>query len=204
MTFQPVPTVWKHEVFWRSAGVQAVNVLHTIQVGTTDLTGAQAAAEAVRTAVVGHILPLKGNNVSVLDVVTTDLTVEGGVQAVASGTDTRTGASDPAPSQICAVVQLQTPIRGRSYRGRVFDPFYYGGNFAPDGSLIIAERTAIITAWNALRAELATSGNAGGALCVVSRTHNGVPRSSGIFTFVTAIGVSHLAGIQRRRRNSAA
>lgn len=204
MAFQAVPDVWKHEVFWSSAGVTAVNVLHTEQTGATDLATAEAAASALRTAVVNHILPIKGNNVSVHSVVTTDLSVEGGVQAEATGTDTRTGASDPAPSQICAVIQLLTSVRGRSFRGRIFDPFYYGGNFLPDGSILPVERTTMAGAWEALRAEVATTGNAAGPLCVVSRTHAGVRRPEGIFTFVTSVSVSHLAGIQRRRRNPAA
>jgi hypothetical protein len=202
MAFQPAPGVWKHEVFFTTSGVPGVNVLHTIQQAGTDEDGAHAAGLALRAAYVADVLPHKKPGFHVLSVVTTDLSVEGGAQAIVTGDDTVSSGTPVAPSQLCLVVQLLTSIRGRSFRGRVFDAGYDPNSYVGDGTVLPAKATDVQGAWNTFRGDLAAGDS--GALCVLSRQHAGVVRASAINTLVTGVAVAKQAGVQRRRRNTAA
>lgn len=197
MAFQPVPSTWKHEIFGTTAGVPCVNVIHTDQFGGNDVAAALAAAQELRALYVTNILPQKVAGFMLGEVVTTDLGVEGGAQAVATGSDRGTMAGTASTSQMCAVVQLLTAIRGRSFRGRIFDCGYVREIFGSDGTISDANRANIGGAWQTMANQSAAA--ASGAFVVVSRTHNKIVRPEGIREVVSSINCARLSGVQRRR-----
>jgi hypothetical protein len=198
MAFQPCPNVLKHEVYFTCSGVKGVSVLHTNFATPASLTDVQNAATALRGAYVASVLPHKTTGFTLNEVVTTDLSVEGGVQGVALGTDPAPSGSEIAPPFMGMVVQLLTDIRGRSYRGRVFDNGYYSGRFNPDGTVVASEKGVVAGNWQAMNDALATA--VSGPLVVLSRFHARAARPTGIWTPVVRFAVSNDAGIQRRRR----
>jgi hypothetical protein len=198
MAFQPCPNVLKHEVYFTVSGVHGVSVLHTNFATPASLTDVQDAATALRAAYVSSVLPHKTTGFTLNEVVTTDLSVEGGAQGVALGSDNAPSGSEIAPPFMGMVVQLLTDVRGRSYRGRVFDTGYYIGRFNADGTVVAAEKGVVAGNWQAMNDTLATA--VSGPLVVLSRFHARAARPTGLYTPVVRFAVSNDAGIQRRRR----
>lgn len=178
--------------------VDVYNVLHTNFVTPASLTDMQNAAADLRAQYVTSILPMKTSGFTLHEVVSTDLSTEGAIQAVATGTDNATGGIAAAPAVNGIIVQLLTDIRGRSYRGRIFDTGYNTSIFAGDGTVLAAEQSAVQAGWGSLLTAVATLRC--GPLVVLSRQHGKVIRAAGVFTPVTRIGINPHVGLQRRRR----
>lgn len=116
--------------------------------------------------------------------VTTGLPVTGSVNSVS------------VPNNVAVCVSLSTPLRGRSYRGRIYHPglptTMVSGSTLTTG--VVAAMIDAYTDWltiNTLNREY--------TLCVLSKTQNGTPRAQGVLTEVTSLLVDPTVDSQRRR-----
>jgi hypothetical protein len=99
------------------------------------------------------------------------------------------------PNNVTLAISFRTAFRGRSYRGRN----YFIG-FATDqvgaSSIVLAVKTSLISAYNAL---IAAATAAGFTWVVVSRVSHGAPRGTGLATPVTNILIEDTMDSMRRR-----
>lgn len=108
-------------------------------------------------------------------------------------------STEMLPIQCSVVLTLQTALKGRSYRGRVYLSGLDTGSV--DGSLINAAGQAIYaTIGTQLLAVFGPAGsNADWRLAVISRFLNGVERPFPVATQVQTIAISTVVRTQRRR-----
>lgn len=141
--------------------------------------------------------PNISSNVTLRDIKLTDLTTQTG--PVFHQTPTTSAGSlsgSVLPAQTALVVSLQTVNRGRSFRGRN----YWAGRVFADQNTVTqwntTRLTAFAAAYSALAAALATQNC---NLVVASRFNNGVRRTTGVATFVSASVAKPNIATQRRR-----
>jgi len=141
--------------------------------------------------------PNISSNVTLRDIKLTDLTTQTGpVFHQAPTTTTGSLSGSVLPAQTALVVSLQTVNRGRSFRGRN----YWAGRVFADQNTVTqwgsTRLTAFAAAYSALTAALATQSC---NLVVASRFNNGVRRTTGVATFVSAAVARANIATQRRR-----
>jgi hypothetical protein len=147
---------------------------------------------------VSDILPVLSIDLALVSVTATDLSVEGGQQAVIVATGTPTGgANSPSlPSSQAIVITHRTARIGRSYRGRSYlaglpEQWVSGNNHD-------ATRTGLLAdGMNALRVDLEALSL---PLCVLSRYNGDVKRAAGVLTpVVVSVARDTRVDSQRRR-----
>lgn len=115
---------------------QAVNVFHVFEPGTLDLTTAAAWAGFFTEAWEDHLKARQSTQVSLDEIVVTDLRTEGGPQFVIPWGVHGTNSGDPLPNQVSALISWQTAVRLRRARGRTYLPGFTetgsDGNFMTD------------------------------------------------------------------------
>lgn len=198
MVFVPVPNTARIELVYTMGSQVMENVLHYTgnnisdpEILTSLATNALASWQATwRTH---QVLGLRLNLVRA-----TSLEEQNspGVEIVPDTNYNGTANADPIPYNCAALIQLLTAYRGRSYRGRVYLPGLGEGdqtNSNLAGSLVTA-LNASYSYWDFLD----VSGEPY-AMVVVSRFHNGQPRSIGVCTNVQDFKTSLTIASQRRR-----
>jgi len=104
-------------------------------------------------------------------------------------------AASALPNNVAVVTTFRTSLIGRSHRGRVFLPGI--ANNAVSGSNVIAG--AVTNLDDAMTDLLATMVTAGCTPVVVSKFHDGAPRSTAVVTPIATIQVRSRVDTQRRR-----
>lgn len=191
---------------WSFNGILGFNVLGGIVGG--GYANSQAHANALGAAVLGHFTT---SGLAALMATTTQLVAVGirdvrvanqaefvSVAAAVPGT----GAGDPLPNQLAAVVTLRTALAGKSYRGRA----YFSGAIEAEndgtGKIAAAFNTALVAFVTDVQTDMAAEGI---TLAVLSR-----PRSSPPFPVVYAGAITPVTAIvtrdtewdtQRRRKH---
>ena len=198
MAFKPTPNgvsiVFVFDLFGREVTV-TVNVAAQFPITIAVLNALSQAARQWWT--VGQGKGVAGVNISLLRVVATDISVEGGQQSVdAVGLPLAgTVASDNLPANCAIVTTMRTSRIGRSYRGRLYWPFVTESNVT--GNTIIAGH---VTGMLAATSDLVTRLDAaGGTVAVLSRRNGGAERSLNVLTPVTVVGMNNGVDTQRRR-----
>lgn len=138
------------------------------------------------------------SNISLESISTRDLTAENSFidtnvmsPAIAGGL-----ASAVMPMSVTLAFKFATGVAGRSYRGRLY--FVGLGEASVSGDYVAtADANSIRDALVALNAAMHTAGY---ELVVVSRFHDGAPRSSAVVTPVTSISYVDLRVDTQRRR----
>ena len=105
-------------------------------------------------------------------------------------------AGDSVPNNAALAVSFYTDQRGRSYRGRNYVPGLSAGNLASTSTFATAVLAGLLAAYVELPTAL---GSVGAEHAVLSRQHNGAPRTTGVATPVTAYGGNVQIDSQRRR-----
>lgn len=197
MPFVPVPNCAQAQVLWGPlAGAGWSNTLHY-----TKTSFSVADMEALQDAIDTTILAsdwrstmasawyYKGTNVI-------DLRTEGATIVPANASGQGSQSNDPLALNLAICVTLRTALRGRSYRGRVYlsglnEQDMTNGAFTPaaygNASLLITQLIANPAAigWN---------------MCIVSRSHNGIPLTVGVPTAVTTAEVRIAKPASQRSR----
>lgn len=164
--------------------------------GTTELNTLLGVVNAWWTATVK---PLVSNEIALINTLARDLHVEDSffVENVVNVPGTL--VSPAMPANVTLAVKFLTGLAGRSNRGRQYWIGLAESQVAGD-FVLPTPGAAIAAAYNTLKTNLTAGTN--GDLAVLSRYHNGAPRTIGVATLVTAIGTTDLrVDTQRRRLN---
>jgi len=145
-----------------------------------------------------YLKVLQVNTVQLFMLRYTDLTTQtsGGIEYTTGLPIAGTYADDQGmPSNVTVAVKWTTGLRGRSYRGRTY---HIGTPRAEiEGNLIATDyRGDLVQAYGTLINRFTQTG---GQMVVASRQNNGVIRTTGVSTPITAVSVEHTVDSQRRR-----
>lgn len=198
MAFIPVPLTVQAELIYSVEGQVVENVLHyqgsfAWDTGLMTELAAQLVAWFNTDGKAMHANELSLNMVRVTDI----RTQTGGVVEYVTGLPiigTWTGGVSPGNVAVC--VTKRTPLRGRSYRGRMYLPGIPDSQVA--GSYLTSAHLIII---NAKVATLLTRTVSAGTafLSVISRYNNNAPRGTGVSTIVSGMTANLRVDSQRRR-----
>jgi hypothetical protein len=100
-----------------------------------------------------------------------------------------------APLNVTAAVSFGTGLRGRSFRGRIYQVGMTVYQLI-DNQLTSGMRSALIEVYGELVTAMQTNA---GRLCVVSRYHDKTARTTGVATPITSVNVNIDIDSQRRR-----
>lgn len=185
-----VPNTWECRSRFQIGGGQTMVMVTNVDEAAGTLT--QTLADTIGNVIDGawgtHLQTHISTSVTYVDVIVTDISVANGAQFTHAVGAAGLVGTDPLPSQISAVVNWRTGVRGPSFRGRTF----LGGFVEADspGQSIGATLLASINSWaNAMIADLTTAGH---QMVIVSRyTKNptpppiSIPRVTNLATPVT-------------------
>lgn len=200
MAYVPAPQIAQTEIRALQAGQKIENrIMVDALTPITPVVLADIAGLVLTWASSTYFLNVT-NNVSLTEVVSTDLTTQNGSQISAQPSIgvAGTAGENPMPNESAFCVSLRSSARGRSARGR----FYA---FGLDKELVVANevagsyRTAIVGALNSLISVLDTNGY---ALVVVSFVANGAPRVGGpvYFPITSAVSVDATVDSMKSRK----
>ena len=198
MAFIPVPNIMKAELVFSCNGQTVENVMNfnadeAYNFGT--MSGQLALA--LKTWWDTNLKAGCPSAVSLLKIKVTDLTTQtGSTLEYATGLPIAgTSAQVLAPNNVTIAVKLGTALRGRSYRGRIF---HVGlNNTQISGSQITTSAATTLAAAYANLGTLVSTNHF--HIGVVSRQHDKVVRTEGVFTPVTGVSIDLNLDSQRRR-----
>jgi hypothetical protein len=125
--------------------------------------------------------------VTLVDIIATDLSVEGSVQHIRSDGSAGTDSGNPLPNGVSIAISERSAFIGRSHRGRKFFVGLTDTSVDSDHPNIVNDGFVadILPAFNSLIGHVTGYGGAAAAqLVVLSRKHNGAFRDEGIGTVV--------------------
>lgn len=200
MAFVPAPNIVMVEVRAQQAGQKIenrfmVNVL-------TDPTGPILAsvAQAVMLWAQGTYFLNVTNNVSLTEVVATDMSQQDGAQwtELPSAPTQGSAGNDPMPNEVAYCISLRSGSRGRSARGR-----WYA--FGLDKELVnqnVVEGTYRTAITGALQSLISVIEGLGYLFVIVSYVANGAPRPGGpvYYPVLTAVTADDIVDSMRKRK----
>lgn len=198
MQFIPCPGVCSIEMIYQVLDQRVENVFHASQLNawTESELSDLGAIFAGWYSTLGKTL--HGDHVSLEKIVLKDLTTKTGpaieytaglpIQGTAAGTDYM-------PLNVTAAVSFGTALRGRSYRGRIYQTGFLKSMTA--GNQITGVHRGFLIADYASLVTLVTGG--GKSLVVLSRFANKAPRVAGVGTDIRSVSVDINLDSQRRR-----
>ena len=199
MQFIPVSDTASLELVFDALGQKCENVIH-VKAGTTPITesGLADVCEAVVDwyTTSGKVQVYDGT--SLTKIVAKDLTSSTGpaIEYTTGLPLEGTGSGATAlPLNVTAVISLGTALRGRSYRGRIYQ-IGLGSNWVSGNVLDSGYRNNLVSSYGGLVTAISA---AGWTLVVVSKFHNKAPRTAGVATTVTSVSVDTNVDSQRRR-----
>jgi len=189
---------------WRLNGVAAFNVLGGIVAG--GFANSQAHANSLGAAILGHftssgLAALMATTTSLVAVGIRDVRVANQAEFVSvAAAVPGTGAGNPLPNEVAAVVTLRTALAGKSFRGRA----YFGGAIVGEntatGTISAAFNTALAAFMASVQTDMAAEGI---TLAILSRPRFVPPALvayAGTITPVTAIVTRDTEWDTQRRR----
>lgn len=195
--FVPIPNCVSVQMVHLVQGQICENVYHVAVGAPPTSTSMNAIAAAFKTWWLAHLQAMEPTQVSVDNIIVTDLSSQlgGTVDYVTGLPISGTNATPTAPMNVTVAIKWLTGNRGRSYRGRSFHIQLRTDQYT--GSVLNGTNAADLTTnYNAL----ITAITAGGwMLAVASRIQNKVPRITGLATFITGLAVDPVIDSQRRR-----
>jgi hypothetical protein len=189
MPFVAIPLACKVELAFTYQGLPGANVLGAICSATPDTAELQDVADAMEATMTTDILPGKSNQFTLDEIIVTDLNSATGPQV--TNVVATAGAVTASAIMVAnaLVIQLHTALRGRSFRGRVFDAGWPDSYLDDDGRMTPTNQANLTAAWENVRSAMDTAGH---PLAVISRTLQ-------IPSVVTQVHAATVVGLQRRR-----
>lgn len=138
------------------------------------------------------------SSLGLVEVVLTDLTADDSFSVTRVPTTPVTGKQnlEPVPNSVAICISLRSSGRGRSSRGRNYIPAIPHDSVALNrvtGSVL----TQLTSAYNTLGT---LADDAGATWVVISRSHNKIPRTTGVtFPITTVVFTDNVVDSQRRR-----
>lgn len=180
-------------------GGTAVNTLHVWQPETVTPALLEQATTLYETWFAEHAAPLISNQVSLIEITATDLSVADGQQFVQSGSPIDAGSNSAAmlPAQVTFCTAFKSGYAGRSKRGRAY---WIGLSETMVSGSIVAPtiRAAILDAWMAFGQEFSFEG---WSHVVVSYTDlvETIPPTASFIDVTTYVNTQTRVATQRRR-----
>ena len=194
-----IPNVMRTALKWsHSSGQTAVNVIHfrTPSPGT----GVAALFESLQDNMTAAMFDQLSSGASISSIDITPLNGTAATSSFVTGSPANMsgGSGGVIAPAVSVLVKLQTGLRGRNKRGRIFLPMMIGAA-ADNGFLAPAEVASMTAAWQAFVTAMAADPDGPYELVVAAydRRHGGVGAGS---TDVTTISVESPLGTQRRRQ----
>jgi len=180
------------------AAQSAFLTLGFTKAGGYSSTDLQDLADGVANWVTGDLLTFLVDDLSIAEVVATDLSSDSAPVAVSTVGLPASGAITgvPVPNNVALVVSFKTAARGRSFRGRNYVPSCRADSMVNSTQFTTAYAGDIQGAYEAMALTLGAIGN---THVVLSRFHDNTPRVTGVATPVTAYLGRQAVGTQRRR-----
>jgi hypothetical protein len=178
-------------------GGVAENVLNFRKSGGWSLSDLIDLANAVKDSWETNIAPVVSNNISLDNIVATDLSSDSGPQTTLPAGVSGGINSAVLPSNVTLAISFHTDFRGRSYRGRAFLVGLTEATVTGD-TISSGSATAFREAWENFLADIATA-VAGTVLVIVSRCSAGAWRTNAVVTDVTSITVDTTVDTMKSR-----
>lgn len=208
LTSLVVPSAVQVRLHWTLNGVDCFNVLGGSVAG--GFAASQAIANTIGAAILGRftssgLAALCATTTSLISVGLRDIRTANQPEFVSvAAAVPGTGAGNPLPNQLAAVVTLRTALAGRSFRGRAYFGGFIAGENTAAGAILAALNTALVAFVTNMQTDLAASAI---TLGVISRPFAGAagppvrPARLGSVTPVTGIVTRDTKwDTQRRRR----
>lgn len=216
MAFIPVPGCVKVAISYTAPGSIAVILCHLAR--TTGSTSAWSLADLITVATAftsewqEEVLALQNSHCTLNSLTFTDLTTVTGFQTVQSPAANGGIVQGILPDQDAVLVKLTTAQRGRSFRGRMYLPYFSQTDQNTNGELLPATSTALNTAITAVRNDLGLASPAtdfaiasrfsGTDKTIPGHRPKPIPRvGGGFFTLIQTATPQPEFAIQRRRRH---
>ena len=199
MAFIPVPDAIQVELVYLWNGQRCQNVLHYMTVGAPTVEQMEAVAQFFVDWFGTTMDLLTVNTCSLVEIRVFDMATENAPGITyASGLPLLGAITSSAtmPNSVTVSVTKRTALRGRSFRGRVYQVGLTEG-MVEGNNVIPAQVAAITAAWNTVKD--ITDGTEVFTLGVVSRFSGGQPRTQGIITEVQSFTCDGVIDSQRRR-----
>jgi len=194
----PTPNVAEVTMTFLQDGQYLINTHHFLNTAGWDEGSLNNLGTAVREWWDTNLQSAVNTAVSLVAIDVVDLTEGSGLGiSVTTGLPiTGTATGDALPNNVTVAVKKGTGLVGRSYRGRTYHIGLSEGQVTGN-TLEPVVVSALIDAYDALREPEGVIIPVD--MCVLSETTAGGPRTEGICTVVTGIGVDPIVDSQRRR-----
>lgn len=200
MAFQPAPNTAKLEIRYINAGQQIENVLHFQQSVPYDAGSLSELANAALTTVAAEWMPLISDEVQLVEVKATDISVEGGASHTSFPEGVVIGGKtgNALPNETSFAVRMKAATGGRNGSGRVFWPALTIGQCDTANTLSVSSLDDIIAAVQALIDALETLGH---IAVILSRYFNNAARTEAVgFQIQSVNAFDRTLDSQRRRK----
>jgi hypothetical protein len=198
MTFVPTASCVRVDMQFTNTGQQVHNVIYCT--GATNFTQVErlALANAIVTwwTTTGKTAFSNGLGLTQVTVVNQEADNAPSSTVIVSPVVYGTLATGNVPNNAAACATLRTDLRGRSYRGRMFLGGIDLSGLLDRVNLTTGQVTAFLTQLGTLLGAIA---GVSAQWVVLSKFHNGVARSAGVATPITAISMDQSVDSQRRR-----
>lgn len=196
--FVPCPNTAQSTMQYLSNGQKCVNVLHFL--GSSPWTS--ASLTALNSYLVAwetsHAAPVRCNNTEMTGVYSVDLADQFGAFAQTAAIITGGETDPPVPNNVTLAFKLGTPLRGRSFRGRLYWVGLTQAQLTADRQQVAsATATTIGGIIDLIRTGAIPNG---GQLVVRSIRHNGTFRTTGVMTPCSGVTLTDFFIDSQRRR----
>lgn len=200
MAYIPVPDVAQLELIMSWDTQRIENVLHYTKAGGYQLDDLGILAEALITAWGLGPRGSMSSAVTLLEVRATDLSAQNGPAVTITTGLPLAGliTSTPSlPNNVAIVMTKRTPLRGRSFRGRLYHPGLVEGEVV-NNQVVSGRVTGLLNSYNSL-IEITDIESDVNQMVVVSRYANNAPRVTGVATPVFNFTTDGMIDSMRRR-----
>lgn len=198
MAFIPVPDTAMVELVYNFYSFKMENVFYYSGLAVDDPATLEGLCADALTQWYATFRIWQHSQLSLFQIKATDLTSESGPTAVLTPTTGNVGTAtgDALPFNVALLLSVHTAKRGKSYRGRLYipgmcEPRCVASTF--DSELVDAMQAAF-SYWDYLDVNGEPY-----AMQIVSRYHNGAPRTLGVHTDVSGWTAQPIVASQRRR-----
>jgi len=200
MDYIPVPNTVQLELIQSWNGQVVENVLHYVKASPWNADEMEELAEQAKDQWNTSIRTQISDQLSLTEIRVTDLASQtGSVVNYGTGLPITGGQSSPSlPNNVAVVFTKRTALRGRSFRGRIYQPGLIEGSVIGN-NVTSSTLTNLRNGWDAMRLLPLTIAVDEGLMVVVSRYADLAPRVTGVATLVTSITTDGVIDSQRRR-----
>lgn len=201
MPFVPAPNIVMTEIRYGLYDQRIENRIMVNNLGAPDAADLEAIAIAVWDWTENVLFTILSNNLTLREVVCTDIGAVDGAQYTYAPDTTTIGEQTSAmlPNETAFCVSLRSTSRGRSARGRIYYPGIVIAALVDPNNLQAAKAAEFVAATNQLITAIDALGK---QLTIVSYRTNNAPRVGGpvYYPVSTAVATDTLLDSQRRRK----